>query len=147
MGTDIHYVGGNGNGHIVKIVNNMMVAITNCALGEAMVLGVKAGVTPSVLFDALSSGSADSFVLQHHFKNRVMEGDFAEGDFPIDMITKDLDLGLTSGRQFRVPLHFAALAMQQYVSAGASGESKNYFPSVVRPLERLTGVELRWDKH
>lgn len=146
MGTDIHYVGGNGNGHIVKIVNNMMVAITNCALGEAMVLGVKAGVLPSVLFEALSSGSANSFVLQNHFKNRVMKGDFKEGDFPIDMITKDLELGLTSGREFRVPLHFASLAMQQYVSAAAGGESKSYFPAVVRPLERLTGVELRWEQ-
>jgi 2-hydroxy-3-oxopropionate reductase len=145
MGTDIHYVGGNGNGHIVKIVNNMMVGITNCALAESMVLGVKAGVSPSVLFEALSSGSANSFVLQNHFKNRVMKGDFKEGDFPIDMITKDLDLGLTSGREFRVPLHFTALAMQEYVSAAAAGESKNYFPAVVRPLERLTGVELRWE--
>jgi 3-hydroxyisobutyrate dehydrogenase len=146
MGTDIYHVGDIGSGDVVKIVNNLMVGVTTCALAEALVLGVKAGVKPDILFEALSSGSGNSFVLQNHYKNNVMKGKFEEGVFPIDYMLKDLDLALSTGNKLRVPLHFAALSAQQYISAGASGESKKYHPAVIRPLENLVGVEVRSEK-
>lgn len=146
MGTDIYHVGDIGSGEVVKIVNNLMVAVTTCALAEAMVLGVKAGVKPDILFEALSSGSGNSFVLQNHYKNSVMKGKFEEGVFPIDYMLKDLDLALTTGTKLRIPLHFAALAAQQYIAAGAGGDSKKYHPAVIRPLEKLAGVEVRSEK-
>jgi len=146
MGTDIYHVGDIGSGEVVKIVNNLMVAVTTCALGEAMVLGVKAGVTPDILFEALSSGSGNSFVLQNHYKNNVMKGKFEEGVFPVDYMLKDLNLILSTGNKLRIPLHFAALSAQQYILAGASGESKKYHPAVIRPLEKLAGVEVRSGK-
>lgn len=146
MGTDIHHVGDIGSGEVVKIVNNMMVGVTTCALAEAMVLGVKAGVKPDVLFEALSSGSGNSFVLQNHYKNNVMKGKFEEGVFPIDYMLKDLDLALATGNQLRIPLPFVALAAQQYISAAASGEGRKYHPAVIRPLEKLAGVEVRAGK-
>ena len=146
MGTDIYHVGDIGSGEVVKIVNNLMVAVTTCALAEAMVLGVKAGVQPDILFEALSSGSGNSFVLQNHYKNNVMKGKFEEGVFPVDYMLKDLDLALSTGNKLRVPLHFAALSAQQYILAGASGESKKYHPAVIRPLEKLAGVEVRAGK-
>jgi 2-hydroxy-3-oxopropionate reductase len=146
MGTDVYHVGDIGNGEVVKIVNNIMVAITTCALAEALVLGVKAGVKPDILFEALSSGSGNSFVLQNHYKNNVMKGKFEEGVFPIDYMLKDLDLALSTGSKLRIPLHFAALSAQQYISAGAGGEGKKYHPAVIRSLEKLVGVEVRSEK-
>jgi 2-hydroxy-3-oxopropionate reductase len=146
MGTDIYHVGGIGTGEVVKIVNNLMVAVTTCALAEAMVLGVKAGVEADTLFEALSGGSGNSFVLQNHYKNNALKGKFEEGVFPVDYMLKDLELALATGKELRVPLHFAALSAQQYVLAGASGESKKYHPAVIRPLEKLTGVEVRVKK-
>jgi 2-hydroxy-3-oxopropionate reductase len=146
MGTDIYHVGDIGTGEVVKIVNNLMVAVTTCALAEAMVLGVKAGVKPDILFEALSSGSGNSFVLQNHYKNNVMKDKFEEGVFPVDYMLKDLNLALSTGNQLRVPLHFAALSAQQYILAGASGEGKKYHPAVIRPLEKLVGVEVRSGK-
>ncbi|MAH21341.1 MAG: hypothetical protein CMO12_00840 [Thaumarchaeota archaeon] len=89
MGTDIHYAGGSGAGEIVKIVNNLMVATTMCSLAEALVLGVKAGVKPDILFKALSTGSGDSFVLQNHVKNSVLKSSFEEQVFPVDYMIKD----------------------------------------------------------
>jgi 2-hydroxy-3-oxopropionate reductase len=146
MGTDILHAGGIGTGEVVKIVNNLILAITNCALAEAMVLGVKAGVNPDTLFEALSSGSANSFALQNHFKNNVMKGKFEEGVFSVDYMLKDLELALSTGNKLRVPLHFGALSAQQLILAGASGESKKYYPVVILPLEKLVGVEVRSQK-
>ena len=146
MGTDVLHTGGIGTGEVVKIVNNLILAITNCALAEAMVLGVKAGVNSDTLFEALSNGSANSFALQNHFKNNVMKGKFDEGVFPVDYMLKDVELALSTGTQLRVPLHFGALSAQQLILAGASGESKKYYPVVIRPLEKLVGVEVRSQK-
>ena len=146
MGTDIYHVGDTGAGEVVKIVNNLMVAVTTCALAEAMVLGVKAGVKPDILFEGLSSGSGNSFVLQNHYKNSVMKGKFEEGVFPVAYMLKDLGLALSTGNKLGVPLHFAALSAQQYILAEASGESKNYHPAVIRPLEKVAGVKVRSEK-
>jgi len=115
-------------------------------LWEALVLGVKAGVGAEILYDALSGGSGDSFVLRNHFRNHVLKGKFEEGVFPVEYMLKDLDLALSAGTRLQVPLHFVALAAQQYILAGAAGESKRYHPAVIRPLERLAGVEVRSEK-
>ncbi len=145
LGTDIHYVGGSGTGEIVKITNNLLVATTMCSLAEALVLGVKAGVKPDVLFEALSTGSGNSFVLQNHVKNNVLRGKFEKQVFPVDYMIKDLDLALVTGAKYHIPLYFAALAHQAYELARAAGYSENYHPVVIKPLEEMTGVEVRAD--
>lgn len=146
MGTDIYHVGDIGSGEVCKLINNLVVITTVASLSEAMVLGVKAGVKPDVLFQALSSGSANSFVLQNHFKNCVLKGIFEEGVFSVDYTIKDLGLVLDTGKSLRVPLHFAALTNQLYIATAASGESKRYNPVVIRPMEKLAGVEVRSEK-
>jgi len=144
MGTDIYYCGGTGAGEVVKIVNNLMVATTTCALAEALVLGVKAGVDADVLYEALSDGSGNSYILQNHYKNNVLKGQFKKGVFPVNYILKDLDLALTTGKKFNVPLYFGALATQAYEQARAAGYEAEYHPVVIRALEELTGVEVRF---
>jgi len=143
MGTDIEYCGGTGAGEIVKLINNLLIAVSMCSLSEALVLGVKAGVSPDVLFKTLSNGSANSFVLQNHVKNFVMKGDFAEGLFPVDYIMKDLDLAMVMAEKYHVPQYFGSLACQAYEFARASGYSKQYHPAVIQVLEKLAGVKVR----
>ena len=145
MGEDIDYVGDSGAGEVVKIINNLIIAITMCSLSEALVLGVKAGVEPDILFKALSKGSANSFVLQNHIKKFVLKGKFEKEVFPVDYIMKDLDLALITGAKYHVPQYFGSLAYQVYESARAAGDSERYYPVVIRTLERLAGVEVRAD--
>jgi 3-hydroxyisobutyrate dehydrogenase len=143
MGTDIEYCGGSGAGETVKIINNLIIAVSVCSLSEALVLGVKAGVKPDVLYSTLSKGSADSFVLRNHVKNFMMEGKFEEGVFPVDYIMKDLDLVMATAEKYHIPQYFGSLAYQTYELARASGYSKQYYPVVIKVLEKLAGVEMR----
>ena len=143
MGSDIDYVGASGAGEVVKIVNNLIIAVTMCALSEAMVLGVKAGVEPDVLFEALSKGSADSFVLRNHVRKFAMKGKFETGVFPVDYIMKDLNLALETATKYQIPQYFGSLAYQNYELARASGYADRYYPVVIRILEKLAGVEVR----
>jgi 3-hydroxyisobutyrate dehydrogenase-like beta-hydroxyacid dehydrogenase len=143
MGSEIAYCGSVGTGNTVKLVNNMVVGITMCVLSEAMVLGVKGGVDTDVLFDCLSKGSANSFVLQNHVRNHALKGDFSEGMFSIDNEMKDLALALSAADGLHVPQTFAALAYQTYQQARALGLSKHYYPAVIEVAERLAGVKVR----
>jgi 2-hydroxymethylglutarate dehydrogenase len=147
MGTDIYHVGGIGCGEVVKIVNNLILLVSDPVIAEGMVLGVKAGVKPDSLFEALSNGSANSFALQTHFKDFVMKGDFREGLFSVDYTIKDLGLALEMGRELHVPLLFSCLAFQLYESAMAAGKSKNFLPIIATMLEELTGVQVRREEN
>jgi 3-hydroxyisobutyrate dehydrogenase len=145
MGTDIEYVGESGAGEVVKLVNNLVLAINICALSEGLILGVKAGVKPDVLFRALAHSSANSFALQNHFKNFVYKGKFEKGVFPVEYILKDLNLALKTAENYHIPQYFGALAVQAYETAVAAGYGDRYYPVVVKTLEDLTGVEVRAD--
>lgn len=146
MGTDVSYVGSLGCGEVVKLVNQLILSVNVATIAEGLVMGVKGGVEPDVLFDVLGKGSANSFALQNHFKNFVMQGNFGENIFPTDYILKDLGLILETGKELQVPLMLSSLANQLYEFARASGLSKNYFPVVIRLLEKVTGVEVRSKK-
>jgi 3-hydroxyisobutyrate dehydrogenase len=145
MGRDIDYVGDIGAGEVVKLVNNLVLSVTVCALAEALVLGIKAGVKPEVLFRGLSQGSANSFALQNHFRKFVFKGKFEKDVFPVEYIMKDIDLALKTAERFHVPQYFGALALQAYEAAVAAGYGDRYYPVVVRTLENLVGVEVRGD--
>jgi len=143
MGTDIFHVGNGGCGHVVKMVNNLILGGTMALLSEALVLGVKAGVKPALLHEALSEGSAGSFALKNQVGQSVMKGIFEEGRFSVDYLMKDIGLALETGKNLHVPLPFGALAMQAYESARAAGKSKKYYPVVITQWEELTGVKVR----
>ena len=146
MGTDVSYVGGLGCGEMVKLINQLILSVNVATIAEGLVLGVKGGVEPEVLVEVLGKGSASSFALQNHFKNFVLQGNFGENIFPTDYILKDLGLILETGKEQQVPLLLSALANQLYEFTRASGWSKNYFPVVVRLLEKAAGVEVRGRK-
>ena len=145
MGTDIEYCGEIGSGETVKIINNLLIAVSMCSLSEALVLGTKAGVKPEVLYRTLSKGSADSFVLRNHVKKFAMKGKFETGVFPVDYIMKDLNLALVTAEKYHVPQYFGSVAYQAYEAARASGYSEMYYPVVIKVLEHLAGVEVRAD--
>jgi len=143
MGTDIFHVGPAGCGHVVKMINNLILAGTVALLSESLVLGVTAGVKPDPLYEALCAGSAGSFALQNQIGQSVLKGIFEEGRFPVDYMIKDLGLALETGKTLHVPLPFGALAMQVYESARAAGKAQKYYPVVITQWEELTGVRVR----
>ena len=145
MGSVVDYVGDSGAGEVVKIINNLIIAVSMCSLSEALVLGVKAGVKPDVLIKALSKGSADSFVLQNHIKKFVLKGKFEKEVFAVDNIMKDLDLARHTAANFHVPQYFGQMAYQTYEWARAAGYRERYYPVVIKVLEALAGVEVRAD--
>jgi 3-hydroxyisobutyrate dehydrogenase len=58
MGKNIVHCGANGNGQVVKICNNLVLAISMVGVSEAMNLGVTLGMDPKVLAGIFNTSSA-----------------------------------------------------------------------------------------
>src|SRR6201996_8658294 len=60
----VYDVGAFGNGSRMKYVANHLVAIHNVASAEAMVLGMKAGLPPQLIFDLIKTGAGNSRIFE-----------------------------------------------------------------------------------
>src|SRR5206468_391577 len=78
MGKNITLVGGNGDGQTTKVANQIIVALTIEAVGEALLFAAKAGADPAKVRQALMGGFASSRILEVHGE-RMLKRTFAPG--------------------------------------------------------------------
>ena len=130
FGSDVTLCGPTGTGQVVKILNNMIVFETVVALSEAKAIGERAGVDPTLLFDALSKGSADSFALRNHGMKAVLPGVFPERAFSVEYARKDLRYALQLARDTQVEALGARTVDTWFGRAIAEGEGQRYHPVI-----------------
>jgi 2-hydroxy-3-oxopropionate reductase len=140
MGKNITLVGGNGDGQITKVANQIIVALTIEAVGEALLLAAKAGADPARVREALMGGFANSRILEVHGE-RMVKRTFAPG-FRIDLHRKDLNLALTTGRQLGVPLPNTATAQELFNTCAAHEGGGWDHSAMVRALEIMANFEI-----
>ena len=130
--TEITLCGGIGCGQVVKILNNMVLFETVMALSEARSIGQRAGVDPTLLFDTLSKGSADSFALRSHGMKAMLPQDFPERAFSVHYARKDLTYALALARETGVAAQGAQLVDSLFARAIAQGLGDQYHPVISR---------------
>jgi 2-hydroxy-3-oxopropionate reductase len=140
VGKNITHIGPNGDGQTAKVANQMIVALTIAAVGEALLFASKAGADPAKVRDALLGGFAGSRVLEVHGK-RMLERTFDPG-FRIKLHHKDLALALESANALGLPLPQTAFCQQMLNAACAAGEGGLDHSALVRSLERLASHAL-----
>ncbi len=140
MGKNITLVGGNGDGQITKVANQIIVALTIEAVGEALLLAAKAGADPARVREALMGGFAASRILEVHGE-RMVKRTFAPG-FRIDLHRKDLNLALTTGRQLGVALPNTATAQELFNTCAAHEGGSWDHSAMVRALEIMSNFEI-----
>ncbi|MDD2990781.1 MAG: 2-hydroxy-3-oxopropionate reductase [Zoogloea sp.] len=140
MGKNITRVGGNGDGQITKVANQIIVALTIEAVGEALLLAAKAGADPARVREALMGGFANSRILEVHGE-RMVKRTFDPG-FRIELHQKDLNLALTTGRQLGVPLPNTATAQELFNACAAHGGAGWDHSALVRALEKMANFEI-----
>ncbi|RNC29968.1 MAG: 2-(hydroxymethyl)glutarate dehydrogenase [Candidatus Dichloromethanomonas elyunquensis] len=141
IGKSIFYLGSSGSGNAMKLVNNLLVGITNAALAEAFILAVKNGLDAEQALDILTKSSGDSFVLKRNLPNFVLKNDFSPA-FTLDMLNKDMALAEELALNQGVRLLLGSLAHQIGREAAYAGLGQEDMSAVVKVLERLTGVEI-----
>jgi 2-hydroxy-3-oxopropionate reductase len=140
MGKNITLVGGNGDGQTTKVANQIVVALTIEAVGEALLFAAKAGADPAKVRQALMGGFAASRILEVHGE-RMVKRTFDPG-FRIELHQKDLNLALSSARQIGLSLPNTASAQQLFNACAANGHGKLDHSAMVKALELLAGFEI-----
>ena len=147
IGDKVMRVGEIGSGTIAKLVHNMVSACTRMAIAEGLTLGVKAGVAPEALLDALQMGSfGQGRVLKEMIPNIVFPGAFEPANFALRLLRKDVGLATDLGREYHVPMMIAALAEQQLEEALRRGWGDRDSNAIFCLQEERSGVELRTRK-
>ncbi len=142
MGKNIFYVGPQGAGEVVKLVNNILAGAIAAAIAESFVLGVKAGADVDTMAKIIGVSTGGSWQLANQFPVRAFKGNFQPG-FMTDLLHKDLGLALELAAENSIPMPVAALTRQMYEMARASGYGREDYTSVIKVLEQITGVEVR----
>ncbi len=119
MGKNIFHAGNNGAGQVAKVCNNMLLAIHMCGTAEAIALGVKNDLDPTVLSEIMrkSSGGNWSLEVYNPFPG-VMEGVPAsrnyEGGFLNKLMFKDLGLAKEASESSNSQTPMGDLARELY---------------------------------
>jgi 2-hydroxy-3-oxopropionate reductase len=140
MGKNITLVGGNGDGQTTKVANQIIVALTIAAVGEALLFASKAGADPAKVRQALMGGFASSRILEVHGE-RMIKRTFAPG-FRIRLHQKDLNLALQGARELGVALPQTASAAQLMQAAAANGWDQLDHSALVKVLEQMAAHEV-----
>jgi len=144
IGKNIFHLGDAGCGNIAKLVNNLIAGTCNAISAEGFVLGVKAGIDAKKLHDVVSVSSGRSYAIERSYP-KVLEGDFEPG-FRAALMLKDIRLALDMARECNVPMSIGSAVEQRFAEANAAGYGEKASYSVILPLEKLTGVQVRAKK-
>jgi hypothetical protein len=131
-----------GMGQTMKLCNNLLSATAMAATSEALVMGVKAGLDPSVMCEVINAGSGRNSASQDKFPKTIIPGTFNYG-FSNGLMYKDLRLALEEAEALGVPMHVGDAVRLMFQLSCAQFGADTDFTTVVRCVEQWAGVEVR----
>ncbi len=134
-----------GAGQTMKLCNNYLSAAAMAATSEAMVMGVKAGLDPRIMLDVINAGSGRNTATENKFPKMVVPRTFNLG-FTNGLMAKDVGLALSEAKALGVPMDVADAVMRALKLACDEIGSDKDLTTIVQPLERRVGVEVRAPK-
>ncbi|HXW63115.1 MAG TPA: NAD(P)-dependent oxidoreductase [Candidatus Acidoferrales bacterium] len=130
-----------GQGQTMKLLNNLLSASAMAITSEAMALGVKAGLDPSLIVDVFNAGTARNSATQDKIKQHVISRSFSYG-FGIGLLSKDIRLCMAEADALGVPMVVGS-AVRQLLSIAAVTEGPDAdMTAMARTVEQWAGVEI-----
>jgi 3-hydroxyisobutyrate dehydrogenase len=140
MGELIVYAGPQGHGQMVKLLNNAVAASNAAVLGEALVVGKRAGLDLDALVEVMGAGAGGSTMLglkagpmRHHDYTTL---------FKTEHMLKDVRLCLEEGQSLGVPFPSAAYTREILTAAMGLGHADDDFAAMIEPIQNAAGTEL-----
>ena len=134
----VHHMGASGSGHVAKLINNFLNAISLAATAEAMVAGRKAGLDLRQLLEVINASSGVNFATLNRFP-RIVEGDYLEGGLTSDLMAKDVMLYLDLARELGVTSLNGPPCLAAFHLAAALGYGDQISNRVVDALGDIAG--------
>lgn len=143
MGNAPKYIGPIGAGTVAKLSHNVMTYMLQTALMECFSLGVKGGVEPLALWDALRHGAIGR-TRTFDLIGMYLRGEFDQGGFTLKLAHKDVMLATELGRELDVPMRVANLALAELTEGMARGwAAKDSWVTALLQEER-TGLDFHF---
>lgn len=134
----VTHVGPDGAGALTKLVNQLLVASTICAVSEALLLARQGGAHPGRVRQALMGGFAASRILDLHGA-RMIAGDFTPGG-PAKYQIKDTAAAKVLAQSLGLDLPLLGLADRLFTDLVAHGGGDLDHSALILELERRNGL-------
>ena len=113
MGDQAAYIGPIGAGSIAKLVHNATSAAVNVVLSEVFTMGIKAGVEPLALFQAVRQGATGRARVFDRLADHFLTGSYDPADFALRLLHKDVTLACQLARDVQVPMRLTNMALME----------------------------------
>lgn len=141
ISSEVRTSGDLGSAKALKIANNMVVAVIDIGICEAIVLARKLGIDAETVARQLRDSGADGWALRNHIIACVLTDDLGPGHFSTANMAKDIGLFLEMAGERATPAMLAAAAASCYRGTIAHGHALDYHPVVIRWLEQISAAD------
>ncbi|MEA2741209.1 MAG: 3-hydroxyisobutyrate dehydrogenase [Acetobacteraceae bacterium] len=117
MGDQAAYIGPIGAGSIAKLVHNATSAAMGVVLSEVFTMGIKAGVEPLMLFQAVRQGATGRSRTFDRLADHFLTGSYDPADFALRLLHKDVTLACQLAREVQVPMRLTNMALMELTEA------------------------------
>jgi len=128
-----------GMAQTMKLANNFLSATAMAATSEAVVMGVKAGLDPTVMIDVINAGSGRSTASTDKFPRTVLPRTFDYG-FTTALMLKDVRLCLEEAKALDVPNGVMSAVLQLWELTNSEIGGDKDLTTIIQPVERRAGV-------
>jgi len=119
-------------------------AIT-CALAETFTMGVKAGMEPVALWEAVRQGVGGRRLTFDGLLDQFLPGKYDPPAFALKLAHKDVSLANALGRELGMPMRMCNLALAEMTEAMARGWEGRDSRVVMLLQQERAGVEIAVD--
>lgn len=141
IGEKIFHVGEAGNGATIKLLTNLLWFVSAATIGEALMLGAKAGVPLNTVWEAIKSSAGNSWVAEHDVPS-IFAGHY-DPSFSLALCCKDLrlvnEIAHSQGFELAMGKHVLGLFEQAQSRYGPEAAELH----VVKLIEERAGLFLR----
>jgi 3-hydroxyisobutyrate dehydrogenase len=138
---NVFVAGGVGNGHLIKLVNNLLSCAQRLLTLEGMALAVKNGMDASVAAEILGFGGGRNAYIERILGPKVLKGDLHAG-FTLGLAHKDVRLACAAADQSGVPFFFGALTRELYQAYAAELGRDAQVDTAALVIQRLAGTQI-----
>lgn len=146
IGDRARYVGPIGAGTVAKLVHNCAGYAIQCALAEVFTLGVKGGVEPLALFEAVRQGAAGRRRTFDGLVDQFLPGSYDPPAFALRLAHKDVSLAAALGAELGVPMRMASLALMELTEAMNRGWGERDSRVAMLLQQERAGVAIKVDR-
>src|SRR5947208_15764602 len=143
MGDKARYVGPIGAGSVAKLVHNGAGYCIQTALAEMFSVGVKAGVEPLALWEAVRDGAGGRRRSFDGLVDQFLPGKYEPAAFALRLAHKDVTLATSLGREHKVPMRLANITLEEMTEALNRGWGERDSRVAMLLQEERAGVEIR----